>query len=71
MDNRDGEYRADRLKIRVSARIGRRMNYSAQNVGFRCVQSIDANERGVNFSKANFRVVKIRPPKKHVIRNEL
>lgn len=70
MDNRDGENRSDRLKIRTSARMGRHRTYTAYNVGFRCVQSIQPGERGVDFSKSSFKVIKLRPPKKHVIRDE-
>lgn len=67
MDSRDGETRADSMKIRISTRIGRRQKYSAHNVGFRCVQSIKEDERGVDFSKSTFKVVKLRPPKHHKI----
>ena len=71
MDNRDGDNRADRLKIRISARLGRDRAYSAYNLGFRCVQSIQSNERGVDFSKAPFKVFKLRAPKVHGLHDDL
>lgn len=71
MDNRDGENRPDRAKIRISARTGRLRTYSAYNVGFRCVQTIQPNEKGVDFSKSSFNVVKLRAPKKFVAHDDL
>lgn len=64
LDNRDGEYRSDKMKIRISSRTGRSLDYSAQNVGFRCVQSIRPEEK-VKFNNEGFNVVKIRAPIKH------
>lgn len=72
MDNRDGgDYRSDRLKIRISARLGRDRAYSAYNLGFRCVQSIQPNERGVDFRKSSFKVFKLRAPKVHGLHDDL
>ena len=46
IDSRDGHIESENedeqqnLKIRISARLGRSKTYTAQNVGFRCAQSI-------------------------------
>lgn len=72
MDNRDGESRADHLRIRISARVGHQTTYSAHNVGFRCVQAINPNERAYKFKEGvHHRVVRLRAPKYHQPRNEL
>ena len=72
MDNRDGDSRADHMRIRISTRIGRRNTYSAHNVGFRCVQSIKPIEKSYTFNDGVYhRVVRLRAPKFHQRRNEL
>ncbi len=65
LDERDGgNKKEDRLRIRNSARIGRSEKYSAQNVGFRCVQSIP--EREINFNEnEKSRIVRLRAPIHH------
>jgi hypothetical protein len=64
MDTRDGEGRLDKLRIRVSARVGKHTNYTAVNVGFRCVQSID-NQNKIKFNAKGFNIVKLRVPIVH------
>ncbi|CAF0877384.1 unnamed protein product [Brachionus calyciflorus] len=63
LDTRDGETKDDKMRIRISSRMGRIQNYSAQNLGFRCAQTIKKGDK-IDFSKSNFRVVRLRPPKK-------
>lgn len=64
LDTRDGEDRDDRMKIRISTRIGRRKNFTAQNIGFRCVQSI--KEKDVpKIPSQGYRVIRLRPPMHH------
>ena len=69
MDARDGDFRTDsKLKIRVSSRIGRNEKYTAHNVGFRCVQSVDEADLEYFHKSLDgepFRVVKLRPPVHH------
>ena len=72
LDARDGDYRTDsKQKIRVSSRIGRNVKFTAYNVGFRCVQTVDDAHldfflRGLKDKQ--YRIVKLRPPVFH--RNE-
>lgn len=69
LDTRDGDYRTDsKLKIRLSSRMGKTEKYTAQNVGFRCVQSINDSDMNLfmrNLDGKDFRVVKLRPPVYH------
>lgn len=62
MDTRDGHLREDKMRIRVSTRMGRDQTYTAQNIGFRCVQPIKKTDK-TDFRKSNYRVVRLRPPK--------
>ena len=72
MDNRDGESRADHMRIRISTRIGRRNTYSAHNVGFRCVQNIRPTEKSFTFADGvSHRVVRLRAPRYHQPKHEL
>lgn len=64
LDTRDGDEREDKMKIRVSTRIGRKKDYTAQNVGFRCVQDIDPSEVD-RIPAEGFRVIRLRPPVHH------
>jgi hypothetical protein len=72
LDARDGDYRTDsKQKIRISSRIGRNEKFTAYNVGFRCIQTIEDTEldyflRGLDGKQ--YRIVKLRPPILH--RNE-
>ena len=63
IDMRDGD-EGNNLKIRVSARIGKHMNYTALNVGFRCAQSLEAEEVA-KLSASRFKVVRLRIPVIH------
>ena len=62
MDTRDSKTKEDKMKIRISTRIGREQTYTAQNVGFRCVQSIKKTDK-TNFGDSKFKVVHLRAPK--------
>jgi hypothetical protein len=64
LDRRDGEDRDDNLKMRISARVGRRPAYTAHNVGFRCAQSISASEQ-IAYNENGFQIVQLRPPVHH------
>lgn len=66
LDSRDGESNYQGLIIRISARLGLPKNYTAQNVGFRCAQSIakDSNEYEELKGKV-FHVVRVRAPVIH------
>lgn len=66
LDTRDGANNDPKIKIRISARISRHRNFTAQNVGFRCAQTIKKGERTF-FDNSNFRVVKLRPPMRHAL----
>lgn len=58
----------DDSKPRISSRVGRYPTYSAQNVGFRCVQSIKNTERDywkfMN-GREDYRIIKLRAPMRH------
>jgi hypothetical protein len=83
LDMRDGviynekfgpkEDEKESLKIRISARLGRTKKYSAQNVGFRCAQSIEENEEDFIPFKDDetHRVYKLRAPIHHHIDERL
>lgn len=60
-DTRDGEFKKDKIQIRTSARKGFRSDYSAENLSFRCSQTVDADAD----SLAEYRVVRLRPPVHH------
>jgi hypothetical protein len=62
LDSKDGEN--DYFKLRISTRIGRESSYTAQNIGFRCVQSIGDDEK-VKFSQNGYNVFKLRDPIHH------
>lgn len=68
LDARDGLnsiYRKS-LKIRISARIGEDENYSAQNVGFRCAQTLKPEEETYDFEEnENYKVFRLRAPVHH------
>ena len=56
----------------MSSRIGRTEKYTAQNVGFRCVQTITDNEMKQftrNLNGKEFKVVRLRPPVHHGLVN--
>lgn len=61
LDTRDGNEPDTKLKIRVSARRGLRKNFTAQNIGFRCAQSLKKEEL-TRIPSQGFRVVRLRPP---------
>lgn len=63
LDTRDPRSLSEKMRIRISARMGRVENYTAQNLGFRCAQSIKPNEK-TKFGDKNFRIVQFRQPKK-------
>lgn len=63
LDTRDPRSITEKMRIRISTRMGLVENYTAQNIGFRCAQSIKANEK-TKFGEKNFRIVRLRPPKK-------
>ncbi len=68
LDTRDGLHSIHQkaLKIRISARIGEFANYTAQNVGFRCAQTLKPNEDSFDFEEnENFRVFRFRAPVHH------
>ncbi len=68
LNPRDGEDDENGLKIRISARIGLQQSYTAQNVGFRCAQTIEnVNDFKKKLKKENqtFRIVRLRPPMHH------
>lgn len=61
VDTRDGDTKQDRLQVRTSARKGFRRDYTAENLSFRCVQTI---KEETNFEK-DYQVVRLRPPIHH------
>ena len=62
VDTRDGDTKADRLQVRTSARKGFRPDYTAENLSFRCAQSMKIDEEQ---SPAEHRVIRLRPPVHH------
>lgn len=67
LDLRDGLHTSkdgEKLKVRISARIGRGEHFTAQNIGFRCVQPIREHEPEYKFKEdETHRVHKFRQPK--------
>ena len=63
VDTRDGDTKSDRLQVRTSARKGFRPDYTAENLSFRCAQSIPVDDLQV--SEDIHRVVRLRPPVHH------
>jgi len=67
LDLRDGLHTqkdSEKLKIRISSRIGRGEDFAAQNIGFRCAASIGEHEIGYKFKeKETYRVHKFRAPR--------
>ena len=62
----DNEDEQQNLKIRISARLGRSKTYTAQNVGFRCAQSIRKDEENYEFQNGEtHRVFRLRAPIHH------
>ena len=61
-DTRDGDTKVDRVQVRTSARKGFRPDYTAENLSFRCAQSMENAE--VKDQK-EFHVVRLRPPVHH------
>ena len=64
VDTRDGDAKVDRLRVRISARKGFRRDYSAENLSFRCAQTIPSAERQWKDDEAH-RVIRLRPPVHH------
>ncbi|CAF0856803.1 unnamed protein product [Adineta ricciae] len=62
-DTRDGDGKIDHLQVRTSARKGFRPDYSAENLSFRCAQTIEDDTS----LAADHRVIRLRSPIRHHI----
>ncbi|CAF1605247.1 unnamed protein product [Rotaria sp. Silwood1] len=60
-DTRDGDTKNDHIQVRTSARKGFRPDYTAENLSFRCAQSIDINTKLTK----DYEVIRLRPPVHH------
>ncbi|CAF1046283.1 unnamed protein product [Adineta steineri] len=61
VDTRDGDSKTDHIQVRTSARKGFPPNYTAENLSFRCAQSMNDETEFDN----DYRVVRLRPPVRH------
>ncbi len=61
-DTRDGDTKIDQLQVRISARKGFRRDYTAENLSFRCAQTMNNEE--IKFDK-DYQVIRLRPPVHH------
>ncbi|CAF3754821.1 unnamed protein product [Rotaria socialis] len=60
-DTRDGDTKKDHIQVRTSARKGFRPDYTAENLSFRCAQSMDSNRK----LNKDYEVIRLRPPVHH------
>ncbi|CAF0930153.1 unnamed protein product [Rotaria sordida] len=60
-DTRDGDTKIDHIQVRTSARKGFRPDYTAENLSFRCAQSIHTNTK----LNKGYEVIRLRPPIHH------
>ncbi len=60
-DTRDGDTKADHIQVRTSARKGFRPDYTAENLSFRCAQSMDKDTK----IDKNYQIIRLRPPVHH------
>lgn len=60
-DTRDGDNKKDRIQVRTSARKGFRPDYTAENLSFRCVQTISEETK----LDQDYQVIRLRPPVHH------
>lgn len=64
VDTRDGDSKFDGIRIRISARKGFQRDYSAENLSFRCSQTISPEEFQMNETET-YRLIRLRPPIHH------
>lgn len=69
VDTRDGDSKKDQIRVRTSARKAFPRDYTAENLSFRCAQTIDDDDDHSPHSpfKENekFRLIRLRPPIHH------
>lgn len=68
VDSRDGDSKIDRIRIRLSSRKAFHRDYSAENLSFRCSQTISLDEfqqSNNNNNNESFRLIRLRPPIHH------